>query len=245
MFLTRLGHLHPALVHLPIGVLFAAALAEVLAGRTGEPRAAALRRALYALAAASALCAAATGWWLAREGYEGVVLLRHRWSGVALAATLAALALADLAGAAPRLRRWLLATALALVVFTGHQGGTLTHGRGFLLGPSESPPAPEVAQEDPAPGVEQAVREVFARHCLECHGPDKQKSGLRFDHALDVLEVVQPGLPGDSELFRRIVLPRDSEDAMPPADKGIPLTDEELLAVLRWIQAGAPTTQFE
>ena len=42
-----------------------------------------------------------------------------------------------------------------------------------------------------------------------------------------------------SNLLRLILLPEDHDDVMPPKGKA-PLTPEEMLAVSRWIQAGAP-----
>ena len=32
------------------------------------------------------------------------------------------------------------------------------------------------------------VRPLFVQHCYACHGPDKQKGGLRLDRKADALE---------------------------------------------------------
>jgi hypothetical protein len=50
---------------------------------------------------------------------------------------------------------------------------------------------------------------------------------------------VVPGDPGKSGLFRMILLPVTHEEVMPPAGKQR-LADADILAVFRWIQAGAP-----
>ena len=32
------------------------------------------------------------------------------------------------------------------------------------------------------------VRPLFVKHCFSCHGPDKQRSGLRLDRKADALK---------------------------------------------------------
>ena len=49
--------------------------------------------------------------------------------------------------------------------------------------------------------------------------------------------MVLGGDAAGSELFRRISLAHDDYDIMPP--EGEPLTDDEVLAVMRWIRDGA------
>jgi len=92
--------------------------------------------------------------------------------------------------------------------------------------------APARADEDA-----EEVALMLEERCYRCHGPDKQKSGLRFDLVEDLRKVIVPRAAPDSELFRRIALPIDAEDAMPP--KGPRVSEDRLLAVLRWINAGA------
>src|SRR5689334_10407702 len=51
------------------------------------------------------------------------------------------------------------------------------------------------------------IRPIFADHCVKCHGPEKQKGGLRLDlkeHAMkggDDGKVIEPGRSGDSKLI--------------------------------------------
>jgi mono/diheme cytochrome c family protein len=90
------------------------------------------------------------------------------------------------------------------------------------------------------------VAKVFEARCLSCHGPEKQKGRFRIDQRESLLKggasgvaAVVPGDPARSGLFRMILLPAAHEEVMPPAGKE-PLSDSEILAVFRWIQAGAP-----
>ena len=89
------------------------------------------------------------------------------------------------------------------------------------------------------------VAPVLATHCADCHGPKKQKGGLRLDSAPAILRggedgpVVNPGDVSGSELLRRLTLSPDDDDHMPPDDKP-PLPPLDLALLKSWIAAGAP-----
>jgi len=91
------------------------------------------------------------------------------------------------------------------------------------------------------------VEPVLDRHCVACHGPEKQKAELRLDtfeqtmRGSDAGEVVKPGDLKSSELFRRITLPDDHEEFM-PADGKPPLTADEVRILELWIGSGASAT---
>lgn len=87
------------------------------------------------------------------------------------------------------------------------------------------------------------IEPIFAARCVECHGPDKQKFGLRLDRRGPAMlggdsgePGIVPGASARSEVFRRIVAD-DDLDRMPPS--GPPLTGEETLLIQRWIDEGA------
>ena len=86
-WMNYLGHYHPLLVHLPIGILIVAIIMEIIAWRTGQPLDAAIRICL-ACACISAAASCVLGWLLSREGgYEENTLLLHQWMGISLAVT--------------------------------------------------------------------------------------------------------------------------------------------------------------
>lgn len=103
-----------------------------------------------------------------------------------------------------------------------------------------------LAAQQPAPvDFAREVVPILARHCLECHGADKQKGDLRLDARAFVFPAadadVRPivtGEPDASELIRRVGLPSDDDDRMPPEGPPLPETDRDLLR--RWVAAGAP-----
>ena len=86
-----------------------------------------------------------------------------------------------------------------------------------------------------------AVLPPMQARCVECHGADKAKAGLRLDSFEATLagdefdRVVVPGDPAESILLQRVVLPRDHIDAMPPKGEG--MTEAEIAALRAWIAA--------
>src|SRR5687767_7019027 len=100
-----------------------------------------------------------------------------------------------------------------------------------------------VAAEDPVAQFEREVRPILEERCFECHGPDKQKGGLRLDLKSGMLEggdsgepVVLPGKSDESPLVK-IVSTSDPHERMPP--KGEPLKPEQIRILRNWIEQGA------
>ncbi|MDB6026446.1 MAG: Planctomycete cytochrome [Verrucomicrobiales bacterium] len=85
------------------------------------------------------------------------------------------------------------------------------------------------------------VQPLFARHCYECHGAQKQKGKLRLDQRSSALRVEEavifPGKPAESELYRRVTLPKGHEEIMP--NRGEPLNKAETELLRDWIAQGA------
>ena len=80
---------------------------------------------------------------------------------------------------------------------------------------------------------EAKVRPVLVAHCLDCHGPEKQKGNLRLD-SLDAMRTggdggpaIAPGEPEESPLIEAIRY--DGGTQMPPKGK---LDDAEIAALL-------------
>ena len=93
------------------------------------------------------------------------------------------------------------------------------------------------------------IRPLLSDRCFRCHGPDanKRKAKLRLDTRDGLFKDLEAGMavvtPGDSvrsEMIRRIQLPADDEDVMPPADAHLALTAAEKALLTRWVSQGAP-----
>src|SRR3954466_2182784 len=90
---------------------------------------------------------------------------------------------------------------------------------------------------------ETKIRPVLAENCFSCHGPEKQKGGLRLDRKADMLgggdsgePAIAPGKSAESQLVARITSAK-SDELMPP--KGHRLTPTQIAAIQRWIDNGA------
>src|SRR3954468_23215875 len=83
---------------------------------------------------------------------------------------------------------------------------------------------------------EKQVRPVLADQCYKCHGPDKQKGGLRMDSRDALLKggedgpVVVPGKPDESAFIKSINHIGDSK--MP--EKADKLPDAQIAALSEW-----------
>src|ERR1043165_943153 len=82
------------------------------------------------------------------------------------------------------------------------------------------------------------VDPIFAQACYACHGPTKQRGGLRLDEKGTAVQtgIVVPGKSAESLLIR-YVAGLDKEIVMPP--KGRPRLTAEQIGILRaWIDQG-------
>jgi mono/diheme cytochrome c family protein len=103
---------------------------------------------------------------------------------------------------------------------------------------------PATAQEPAAEQLEYFethVRPVLAENCVECHGPPRQRSGLRLDSRAGVLRGGESGpalVPGDvAQSLLLQVLRYDGAVKMPPPGK---LDDAAIAAIEHWVAMGAP-----
>ncbi len=86
------------------------------------------------------------------------------------------------------------------------------------------------------------VQPLFEKHCLPCHGPEKQKSDFRLDRQAEALRggehgaAILPGRSAESPLIH-LVAGLVEDRVMPP--KGARLTAQEIATLRAWIDAGA------
>ena len=90
---------------------------------------------------------------------------------------------------------------------------------------------------------EEDVYPLLQDYCIDCHGPEKQKSGFRVDRRVHLLKggdtgmaAVIPGIPEKSYMME-VLNSDDPEISMPP--KGGPLFEDEIEIIKEWIAQGA------
>lgn len=134
-----MGHFHPLLVHLPIGFLLLAILMDLLAYRQKWAQYRAAIPFTLLLGFVAALLSCGTGYLLAQNGsYDQETLGWHQWAAWTVAALSGLLWIfsAIRFHGKPTTNSGFFTGSLlllgGLVAFTGHQGGSLTHGGDYL-----------------------------------------------------------------------------------------------------------------
>ena len=111
----------------------------------------------------------------------------------------------------------------------------------FLIGLSISVRADDSSDARSLELFEKHVRPTLVDACIRCHGPEKQKGGLRLDSAEwlraggDSGEIIDVDDPDESILLSAIRY-RDPALEMPPKGK---LPDESIAALENWVRSGA------
>lgn len=251
------GRFHPLLVHLPIGILFLAFLFECLAFK---PKYRKLKKAIQPAlfwGSVFAIAAAITGFFLRQEGgYEEVLANRHQNSGIITAVLSLVVYVLR-----PKVKHWvdrplarkrvkLVLSSLLMVslLVTGHLGGSLTHGEEYLFAvamgqPGSKDPAEKIRQIQ---DIEQAmmyndvIQPIFEARCYDCHSSRKQKGDLRLDKQEFILRGGKDGLiladvADSSALYKRLVLPLEHDDHMPPGEKP-QLASSEIALIKYWLE---------
>lgn len=88
------------------------------------------------------------------------------------------------------------------------------------------------------------IKPILEASCFKCHGSEKQKGKLRLDSLEAALKggengkVIEAGKSAKSPIV--ISVSRlDEDSAMPPEDKGKPLTKDQVGLIRAWIDQGA------
>ncbi|HSB92962.1 MAG TPA: DUF2231 domain-containing protein [Flavitalea sp.] len=247
---TFIGRFHPMIVHLPIGFLLLAIVFLLMSRRPGF---ASLQPAVsfsFGAGAVASVVAIITGYFLSTSGdYDEELLLRHQVMGY-ITSTLAIGAwllsrqtyFAFQSGAR---FVWLKAILLlAIVSYTGHLGGSLTHGEDYLsFNPSSNSHLQRTRDFNQALVFRDLIQPILEDKCGSCHNNSKKKGRLSFASIQSLLKggkhgaVIKSGDPTASEIIKRIQLPPSDKKFMPADDKP-PLSSSESRILGWWIAAG-------
>jgi uncharacterized membrane protein len=256
--LDFIGHLHPVIVHLPIGILLLGVLMMVYEHYSKVDLGAPISLA-FLVGSISAVMACIAGWILSNSGeYDALLVQKHQWTGISTAVI-------GLLVYFLKQYRKLLAVILSLLVFiTGHYGGTLTHGENYLFKSNENSNKSQVdtikveakkITQTISNGADsltiethnvykEAIAPLLKLRCYNCHSAIKQKNGLRLDAEAYIKKggkngrILVAGNPFKSPIYASLLLPLEDEKHMPPKGKH-QLSQNEILIIENWIKSGA------
>lgn len=264
-----LGRFHPLAVHLPIGILVLVVTAEALtlSGAMRRRIDPGLSLALTALVVSS-VGSFFLGQLLASGGgFAAKLVGLHRTLtfvavlGTALCFVLYRQSARPSAGAWWRnvYRATLLAT-VGVLSIGAHYGGSITRGEGYLthhapgwvkslLGEEKEADAATAALPTSSePRVfDDVVLPILRERCVECHGGETKKGGLRVDSLEAILKggdsgpTIVAGNGAKSLLVTRMLLPPGDDERMPPDGKPGP-SEAEIELIGWWIDRGASDT---
>ena len=257
--LPFLGRMHPVLVHLPIGILIFGILLCFFP-QNGKNALLPSIRLAFLIGGIAALAAGVSGFlqyqW---EGFAWEDVQLHLVGGVITAVgSFGVYALVKNAEALTTKVR-MLALVLGLILgITGHWGGNLTHGEGYftevlpadlqsLFGVAVQPElGPQLTEEtwENAQLYAEVIQPILNKNCKSCHNPRNRKGELDLSSLAALRkggeegQVLTAGDAAHSVLFARLLLPKEDEKHMPPAEKNQP-SKEEIALIESWIQGGA------
>ncbi len=242
------GRFHPLLVHLPIGFLLMGIILLWLSRNKRYAIPVIILKAIWLLGSLSALASSVSGYLLSLSAeYDMNTVNWHMWMGISV--TIVSFLLFLNPTVYKRKITYVLSLVLAiLIIITGHLGGTLTHGEGYLTGDANTETAvvatKNITDVQEAKLYEDIVQPLFQTKCYSCHGAQKQKGQLRMDNPQFILkggkngEIVLAGKADESEMIKRILLPDNDKKHMPPKQK-TQLTEKEIMLLHWWVQQGA------
>jgi uncharacterized membrane protein/flagellar biosynthesis/type III secretory pathway chaperone len=243
-----LGHFHPVLVHLPIGFLLIGLLLQWLSHKKKYASIKPAIAIIFLWGTITAIVTSITGYLLSiSDDYDKNLVNWHMWIAISVVIISAVLYTKEVNPKVKVNKKILSIVLLFLIMFTGHLGGSLTHGSDYLTKPFSALFNNDSVSDltiKPLANVQEAlvyndvVQPIFQTKCYSCHNANKQKGGLRMD---DISLLMKGGKNGEvinlvdtdsSEIMRRLLLPVDNEDHMPPKEK--PQPSESEVALLHW-----------
>tara|TARA_R110002167_G_scaffold23281_4_gene82726 strand:- start:9102 stop:10499 length:1398 start_codon:yes stop_codon:yes gene_type:complete len=258
-----MGRLHPILVHLPIGFIILGLLLQWYDRKKNELSN--VISLIFLWGGMGAILASITGYLqYLGEGLAFDTVKFHLWAGI-LTTIFCFVMYARLKERNPFIFLLKIPVSVLSILFfilisyTGHLGGSITHGEDFLIEPLPNNFKKVLGFEtfeekaiilneenwQDAQLYEEVVKPILNNKCMSCHSTKKKKGGLVLHTEADILkggengEVIIAHNALDSELFKRMDLPKTDEDHMPPKEKSQP-SKEEIQLIRAWIDVGHP-----
>jgi uncharacterized membrane protein len=252
--LLMIGRFHPVILHFPIVLIILAFILELLRRIRVLKTPDFVVTIILIAAAISTIVAIASGFLLYSSGdYSGVLMQQHLWigviTGVCILITVSFYFIYHGNAKLYPLYAVGLLISNGAVAYTSHLGGSITHGEGYLTEyiPMIGSNGDTVKMKDEREMLvyEDMIVPVFEAKCAGCHNDSRQKGEFSMTSFKTIVKGGDSGHPGiiagnadSSEIYRRLILPEDDDDRMPPKGK-TPMTKPETDLLKYWILKGA------
>jgi len=249
-FLSFIGRFHPLVLHIPIGIFVFVFMVEIYARIKKTDQFTSNISLGLITGTAFAILSCITGLLLAKHGdYSGETVIMHKRLSIAFTVLAALVSYVYLSHNKPNIHKYyfpLLSLTMGLLVFTGHQGGSLTHGEGFLTKTKKQKPIVQSSGQEMAYSA--VIQPILENKCVSCHNTTKTKgklimtseAGMKRGGENGKLYII--GNAKESMMMERIHLALDDDNHMPPEGKS-QLTKDEISLLEWWINEGASFTK--
>lgn len=237
-WIQPLGRMHPLILHFPIAFIVLLVVFSFFKNQIDPISFQKINRFLVLITALTTILATIMGLFLSLEGDDTNLLNLHKWIGIGITFLIYGLTFIK----KENIFKAVLYISFISVIFAGHYGAGLTHGVNFITEPLTKV---EVVQADENTPIFQGfIKPIIDKKCISCHNSEKQKGDLDMTSYGNMKlggkngELWVLNNPKESTLLKRIHLPVEHKEHMPPEGK-IQLTEEEIALLNAWIKQGA------
>ena len=242
-FVFFIGRFHPIILHLPIGGLAALFVMEIINSYRPQLNLDSACSILLWFSVITVIPSAILGFVLASSGnYDDELLNLHKWLGWLTA--LVCVWLLYFNSKSKKTYRVFLYTNVIFLLFAGHFGGQLTHGKDYLTKymPISMKKVLNIDDERNYLVVDRKIdslstgatyytnqiKPITENYCYKCHGQEKQKGDMRFDNIdWDMVNGF------DAEKWN-MMLNEINLGEMPPSDE-LQLSEDDRRILVDWI----------
>ena len=242
-FVFFIGRFHPIILHLPIGGLAALFVMEIINSYRPQLNLDSACSILLWFSVITVIPSAILGFVLASSGnYDDELLNLHKWLGWLTA--LVCVWLLYFNSKSKKTYRVFLYANVIFLLFAGHFGGQLTHGKDYLTKymPISMKKVLNIDDERNYLVVDRKIdslstgatyytdqiKPIIENYCYKCHGQEKQKGDMRFDNIdWDMVNGF------DAEKWN-MMLNEINLGEMPPSDE-LQLSEDDRRILVDWI----------
>lgn len=261
MITEFIGHFHPLVVHLPIGILIFTFILELIQSKSKTKFDQAILLGTF-IGTTFAIVSATMGWLLSMDGgYDEQLLNSHQYAGWILCFFCIVLIITKKYFHEifyfNQLIKLLWGIIIIVLFLVGHFGGSITHGADYLIldlsaGNKEVNKVLSIDSISALPPEKQALVNIYKgliyplldAKCIQCHNSEKKKGNLQLTSIDLTLEggikgpAITPFRANESLMIQRMLLDPANDKHMPPRGKP-QLNNKEIGLIYWWVQHGA------